>query len=245
MDEYPILKNAPIIEALVDIRVKLNSSYNVEQLKLIHNEIRNDYPEIQKQQISQIIFGMDDKTKETLPINKINGYRFISENKKQILQTRVDGFTLSRLKPYKNWNDLKKEAKKLWTFFKKHTKPSVINRVAVRYINNLNIKMPINDFGDFLKAPPTIPDSLPQEVSSFLTRVVIQEPNIKANAIIIQSLEQIVTETAPIILDIDAFKYNQNGMEETEIWETLEKLRDFKNKIFFESITEKLKEIYK
>ena len=34
------------------------------------------------------------------------------------------------------------------------------------------------------------------------------------------------------------------GISEKDAWDTLEKLRHFKNKIFFESITEKTKEIF-
>ena len=104
--------------------------------------------------------------------------------------------------------------------------------------------MPIKNFGDYLTAPPTVPDKLPQGVSSFLTRIVIQEPDIKADAIITQSLEQIITDKAPIMLDIDVFKYNPNGIDEKDAWEILEKLRNFKNKIFFESITKKFKETF-
>jgi len=242
--EYPILKNAPIIEALIDIRVKLDPSFEVGKILSIYDKIKDNYPEKQKQQISQVIFGIEEKNQEKSSITKINGFRFISEDKKQILQARLDGFTFSRLKPYKSWDELKKEAKKLWDLYKKTAKPLAITRVAVRYINNLNIQMPIKNFGDYLTAPPTVPDKLPQGVSSFLTRIVIQEPDIKADAIITQSLEQIITDKAPIMLDIDVFKYNPNGIDEKDAWEILEKLRNFKNKIFFESITKKFKETF-
>ncbi len=148
MTEYPILKNAPIIEALIDIRVKLDSSFEVEKILSIYDKIKTKYPEKQKQQISQVIFGIDEKNQEKSPIKKINGFRFISEDKKQILQARLDGFTFSRLKPYKSWDELKKEAKRLWDFYKEIVKPLAIKRVAVRYINNLNIQMSLGDFGD-------------------------------------------------------------------------------------------------
>jgi uncharacterized protein (TIGR04255 family) len=105
--------------------------------------------------------------------------------------------------------------------------------------------MPIKDFSDFLTAPPQVPEELPQGVSSFITRVVIHEPTIGANAIITQALEQIATDVVPIILDIDVFKLQSEGIEEKEAWDTIEKLRNFKNQIFFKSITNKLKEMYK
>jgi uncharacterized protein (TIGR04255 family) len=45
-------------------------------------------------------------------------------------------------------------------------------------------------------------------------------------------------------LDIDVFK-QRDVIGEEDAWQTLEALRDFKNKIFFESITEKAKELFK
>jgi uncharacterized protein (TIGR04255 family) len=103
----------------------------------------------------------------------------------------------------------------------------------------------MKDFSDYLTAPPVVPDGLPQGVSSFLTRVVIHEPSTGANAVITQALEPVGGEVAPVILDIDVFKLRPEGIEENDAWDTIEKLRHFKNQIFFQSITEKLKEMYK
>ncbi len=245
MKKYPILKHAPITEALIDIRVKLPSGFDVKKLDSIYEEIKEEYPEKQEQKISEV--KLEPKAEGLVKSSgtKINGYRYISSDKKQILQARIDGFTFSRLHPYIQWKDLRDEAFKLWELYKSITVPESIIRVAVRYINNLNIPMPIKDFADYLTAPPTVPDELPQQISSFLTRVVMHEPSIGATAIIMQALDQIVTDTAPIILDIDAFKFQAEGIEEKDALDIIEKLRDFKNKVFFNSITDSLKEIYK
>jgi uncharacterized protein (TIGR04255 family) len=105
--------------------------------------------------------------------------------------------------------------------------------------------MSIN-LGDYLTAPPIVPAELPQFVNSFLTRIIIFEPIIPANAIITQVFEPSLTPNiAQIILDIDVFKLKPEGIEGKDAWETLEKLRHFKNKVFFNCITDKLKEIYK
>lgn len=245
MTDYPTLKNAPITEALIDIRVKLPSEFEAEKLDAIYDSIKDKYPIKQEQKISEV--KLEPKAEELVKSSGaiINGYRYISSDKKQILQTRLDGFTFSRLYPYIKWSDLRDEAFRLWELYKNIASPESITRVAVRYINNLNIPLPIRDFGDYLSAPPIVPDELPQGVSSFLTRVVIPEPSIGANAIITQALEQIVSDTAPIILDIDVFKLQPNGIEDKDAWETLGKLRNLKNKIFFNSITDSLKETYK
>lgn len=245
LTEYPTLKNAPATEALIDIRVKLPSDVQVEKIDSIYESIKVQYPERQEQRISEVKF--EPKEEEIVKSSgaKINGYRYISSDKKQIVQTRLDGFTFSRLHPYITWDSLRDEAFRLWTIYRDITSPESIIRVALRYINNLNISLPIRDFEDYLTAPPTVPNVLPQGVSSFLMRVVIHEPSLGANAIITQALEPIVTDKAPIILDIDVFRQQPSGIGEKDAWELIEKLRHFKNKIFFNSITDKLKEMYK
>ena len=245
MAEYQVLGRAPISEALIDIRVKLSSKLDVRQIDSIYESIKPDYPQKLEQRISQV--QVEQKPDEGMVKSsiKINGYRYISSDKKQIIQARLAGFTFSRLHPYITWEALRSEAYRLWLLYKEVTTPELITRVALRYINNLNIPMPIKDFSEFLTAPPVIPDELPQGVSSFLTRVIIHEPSIGADGIITHALEQVVTDVAPIILDIDVFKFQPDGIDEKDAWDAIEKLRNFKNQIFFKSITDKLKEMYK
>lgn len=112
MEEYPIpvLKNAPITEAVIDIRVKLPSSTNIESIDLLFGKIKEQYPVRQEHRVSE--FSLELKPSGD-PIktakSAVNGYRYISADKKQIVQARLDGFTMSRLHPYKEWKDLRDE----------------------------------------------------------------------------------------------------------------------------------------
>ncbi len=239
---YPTLKNAPIIEAIIDIRAKLSSDFDVTRIDGIYREISSEYPERQELRLIESQF---QEEAVTVSAPKLRGYRYSSSDKKQILQASIDGFTFSRLKPYIRWEHIREEAHRLWELYRDITTPEAITRVAVRYINNLNIPLPIKDFGEYLTAPPIVPEPLPQGITSFLNRVVIHEPSLDVHAIITQALEQVAEDVAPVILDIDVFVLRPEGIEENKAWETLEKLRDFKNEIFFSSITNKLKEMFK
>lgn len=245
MVKYPVLSKAPIAEALIDIRVKVRDDLKTEQFDSIYNSISREYPV--KKTRSKFESKLEFKKGES-PLSAatetIDGYIFTSDDQKQIFQARLDGFTFNRLKPYETWERFRDEARKLWGKYKELTSPEII-RVALRYINKMEFPLPIKDFNDYLTAPPTVPAVLPQGVNSFLTRIVIHEPVIDAGGIITQALEQIVNPNMlPIILDIDVFKQKSEGIKEEEAWQTLEKLRHFKNKIFFESITEKARRLF-
>jgi uncharacterized protein (TIGR04255 family) len=236
------LSNAPITEAIIDFRVKLSAEISIETLNSIHASIIQKYPKRRerKQWRGRI------ELKEALLPNPIpafkgtDGYLFSTEDDKQTVQVRLDGFTFNRLKPYGTWEELRDEARRLWDLYARIATPELITRVAVRYINQLDIPLPIKDFSDYLVAPPTVPENLPQGVNSFLTRVVFHDPAIKVVGIIHQALESLSgKDVAPIILDIDVFRQATIGINKEDVWELLEKMHDFKNKIFFESVTEK------
>jgi uncharacterized protein (TIGR04255 family) len=107
------------------------------------------------------------------------------------------------------------------------------------------LKLPLNtELKEYLTAPPTIPEGLNQELSSFLTRVEIRDPTIAAHGILTQALEGVHENYAPIVLDIDVFIARQFEPQDQEFWNSLDQLRDFKNTVFFESITEKTTELF-
>lgn len=245
MSKYPTLSKAPIVEAVFDIRIKIPEDLKVEQLEPLYDIISGQYPNKETHRKGEFKLELKPGSQSFSTAETINGYVFTSSDKKQIVQTRMDGFTFSRLQPYETWESFKTEARNLWgTYKKKITSPEII-RIALRYINKFEVPFPVQDFGDYLVAPPTVPNSLPQGVSSFLTRIVIDDPKIGASAIITQVLDQVTNpKFLPIILDIDVFIQKSKGFGEKEMWEAFEKLRDFKNKIFFESITEKAKELF-
>jgi len=246
--KHPTLTKAPIKEALIDIQVKLPDDSKPKLFNVFFNQIKEKYPDQKIQRHAQYKVQPGAKEGPLEPRgSKIVGYQYISKDKTQVVQARLNGFTFSRLEPYTTWDEFRTEAQRLWKQYSDIAKPDSINRVAVRFINNLQLPMPIPDFAEYLTASPTIPNKLPQGISSFLTRNVIYYPEDNVQVIIIQALENIISNTkpAPVILDIDAFIVSNEGITEEMAWETLEKLRQIKNDVFFESITEKLKEAYK
>ncbi len=248
MAEISLLQKAPITEALIDIRVKIKDEINSEIFLKLYDNISDRYPKktIRHKQEGKIEFKKGEPPISSMS-DTVLGYSFVSTDGKQIFQARLDGFTFSRLNPYDRWETLRDEAIELWQKYRELIFPE-ITRVALRYINKFNIPIdpatPIQ-FEDYLKTSPIIPEKLPQGVSSFLSRVVIHNPEIDAAAIVTQVFEGIIDpKFIPIILDIDVIR-KKEMLSEEEAWDTLEKLRNFKNNIFFESITEKAKELFR
>ena len=239
------LKYAPLSEALIDIRVGLPSVFDPKDFLSLSNDISDKYTKSEPRQLFTAAFGVEAGKPFTQPtVDKgIHGYICKSEDEKDVVQFRIDGFTFSRLNPYSEWETVLSEAKRLWGLYSMKCLPELITRIAVRYINRLDLPLPIKDFADYLKAPPLVPESLPQGVSQFLTRVVIHDADLTAN--IVQTMKSSPkADHIGVILDVDVSNMKEDGFEESSIWREFEKLRDFKNRIFFESITEKTARLY-
>lgn len=238
------LNNAPITEGLIEIRVvpsqEVTSAFQIEKL---YESLKDKYPDkkLQQELKLEILSGSPHQEKKE---SRFIGYKLTSSDQKQVIQAWLDRMTLSRLKPYQAWEDLYQEAQKVWENYADVVKPEGITRVATRFINTIEIPLPFGDFNEFLAASPSVPAKLPQALSSFFTRVVIPDPKTGAVAIITQSLEAAVSPNViPVLLDIDVFVERPFETKE-DAWETLNKLRDFKNLIFFESVTDKALEPY-
>jgi uncharacterized protein (TIGR04255 family) len=204
-----------------------------------------------KQALWEAVFGLNKVgiSPEASASNTAVGLRLESTDGPFVLQCRESGFTLSRLLPYGRWEDLQGEAQRLWTLMQEQVGALMVSRIAVRYINEIKIPLPLLDFGNYLTCPPKVPDVLPQAINGFLTRVIIPDEAANCVSIVTQALEGPATEGTAgafitVLLDIDVFRNVQIDSRDEAIWTGLGVLRDQKNRMFFEHVTEATVELY-
>lgn len=167
------------------------------------------------------------------------GMRYEKEDASEVVQLRRNGLTYSVLKNYPGWEVLREVARQEWQRFLAVSGPVNVSRLAVRYINAINIPVGA-DYDEYLTTGPRVPKLVPPIVSSFIQRVVVPFAEDSANAIITQTLEM----PAPAALDIDVFTECSLEGASADIWLRLEKLRNIANRVFFSSLTEKVLESY-
>lgn len=246
MAQYPHLKNAPIVEALIDFRVRTPEGFDVKSLLALHEPMQDRFPVRKEARRFQSEFQIseDEGAAHSSKVRFV-GYRFETADASKVWQVQDEGFTLSHLKPYDRWETLVAEAKELWKLYADVVKPLAITRVATRFINRIELPAEGLDFDDYLTVPPRIPPALPQMFVEFVSRVVVPEPTLDALIVIAQALEPMnpMTNTLPVLIDIDAFKEAAFDINGDEHWEVLSQLRTLKNDAFFSSITTKTVEL--
>lgn len=231
------LRNPPIVEAVIDIRVVPKDGITTDIFSQLIESHREKF-KIEPEEEFGIQVSLPSKTVNTIPSRRI-GVRLGNEQTGVVAQLHLDGFTFSRLRNYTEWGSLKSEAKELWEAYKFVTMPTRITRIATRYINNLQLQMPIDNLNRFLTAPPSVPPNVPNALTHFKTEVILIDELVGCAAKISQQLHWIPNlPTASIILDIDVFEQKSRDVTDDSLWEKLDSMRDLKNKIFFESVTE-------
>jgi uncharacterized protein (TIGR04255 family) len=246
MAEIVKFPHAPITEAVLEIRTQNPPETTLETLSSIHEDINDLYPT----KTTRISFKAGFKIEEGKtpvvfePTGDPIGYSFTSIDGKQIVQALAHGFVFSRLNPYDRWDSFRDEARKLWKHYKHRANPQVLTRIGLRYINRIQIPLPIMDFKDYVLTTPEIAPGIHQSLSNFFMRLEIPQ-ELPTMAIIMQTMEPVTSDRKlPLIFDIDVFRETPVKSDD-EAWRDFEKLRDIKNDIFFKSLTEKAKDLFR
>jgi uncharacterized protein (TIGR04255 family) len=239
------LRRAPIVEALIDVRVIPREGITPEEFQRLGESLKAVYPTGSPIQSIEARIGVDRGT--VLPPQQVAtnvGWLVQTAERTAVAQFRLDGFTFNKLEPYTRWEEVFEEADRLWRSYVEISRPVEVTRMAVRYINRLRLPSS-TELREFLEAPPVLPLPIPQTVREFLTRVVVYDAARDASAIITQALESALDPTfLPVLLDIDAFREAPVAPDDASMPQIFEQLRRLKNEVFFASITEKTVEMY-
>lgn len=239
------LRMAPIAEALLDLRAQVPPGFRVERLAEAGKRLGERFSTAEVQTQMGGLFCLDPRA-GIHPVPErtgVRGYAFKSIDGLEVVQFRVDGFTFNRLRPYTNWDDVSSKARDYWRVFVEVASPIAVSRCAVRTINHLRLPFPIK-YEEYLTAPPCTPPGLPEELLEFLTRFTLRENT--GNAVTITQGLQPSRRVGEglVVLDIDAFRPAAAEANSAEVWDIMDSLRVFKDRVFFASITEKTARLY-
>jgi uncharacterized protein (TIGR04255 family) len=238
-------KNAPIKEAIFDLRVGSLANCSLEQLELIHDVLKDGYPNKRKSiNISGKLEIKDSKHIFQDTGSNILGYIFSNLDNNRVVQYRLDGFTYNMISPYTEWSDFSNEAFKLYDIYQSNFIPSSIARIALRYINRIELPVTFKDFNEFILNMPPIPKCLPQTFNHFFMQINVPCDKPDTSVILTETIEPISKEKLPFILDIDVFKIGQIELSIEKLKREFEELRIIKNSIFENTITDKLRKIF-
>jgi uncharacterized protein (TIGR04255 family) len=246
---FPHLTKAPILEAVIDIQIKALSEESLEILKNAHDKIKEDYPKINQRKSRQVKIEMAMDIQQPVELKElVEGYMFTSADGKNVLLFRRNGFTLSRVKNYYTFDSLLEEAIKQWGIYKATVGDITISRVAVRYINQIQVPFPLIDDTDYLKVTPK-PKTKPSQsklIRSFMNQINSLDTKSGANVNMVMFMQEPpanATETN-VIIDIDVYRLVSDLKDDQSMWNIIRSFREVKNRLFYDSIGKAIIEKY-
>ena len=242
--ENPLPQRADY-RGIIDLKAALPDGVDAEQLLEFHAGESARYPETYRVEALQahITIGKEVSANAT---QQHHGHAFKSKDRLQIVQTRLDGFGFSRLAPYQSWESFRDEARRLWAIYRTVVQPTRVTRVAVRYINRLDLPLPFDDLTDYLRTVPEVAPDLPQGLAGYFMRLVIPNDDIESVLVINQALIEPTTEDmSSVILDFDLSRQANLPSDEDALWTIFDVLRERKNEVFEACITDRARELFR
>lgn len=162
------------------------------------------------------------------------------------VRVRVTGreLTVHGFRPYPGWNTLSADAEWVWRAYCEAFKPRHVTRLGLRYINRIEIPLPHERLEDYLHLFPATDWPL----AGYLARMTIPDQRSGATGLLTIAFESdpgADAVTAPFVLDLEVWRQGKFELSERFIWGTFSQLREFHNRLFFESITERTKELFR
>jgi uncharacterized protein (TIGR04255 family) len=241
-EPFPHLGHAPIVEAIIEIRTRIESPWEEPALKEQLKAKLPDYPKI----FSQSEFRHELKVKAGQPPEQLfrdlgwRGLRLHSADDRYIAQINREGFVFSRLRPYESWEQFKEEAMRLWKMYADLAKSLEVHRLGVRFINRIDLPVGEVSLEDYLRVPPQPPGELGLPIMSFFHQdslMVTGHPYAVNIVKTVQPPKSSGSDGGGLILDIDVITTRPFEQGANAIDKHLEEMRWLKNKIFYSSLT--------
>lgn len=238
---YP---NAPIVEAVLDVQISDTVIINPLVFEEFAKRELIGYPNSNKIFNIQLQISDIQKNEEFNKTKNLLGYIFSNIQNNRKVQFRLDGYSYNMLRPYSNWDDFSENALSNLKKYIDFVKPKSITRIGLRYINRIDLPLEENEFEKYIKYLPPIPSDLPKKYKNLFWRMEVPSNDSISKAIITQTFESIKENSASFIIDIDVYQDEKIDTSES-LTERFNSLRELKNQIFEDLITDNCKTLFK
>jgi uncharacterized protein (TIGR04255 family) len=171
------------------------------------------------------------------------GYVFESRDREHLLRVERTSFSYHRLRPYRDWSDLASGARRAWAIFVRRYEPEVVSSMGLRYLNHFKLP-PHEDLARYLVLLPNVPRNIDTGCEEYLLRLVLQDNSVPAVAEVTQLSNS--RDRQGVTFDIEVSSESREYPPgEDSLWGQIDRLREYKNKLFFSSITEECRKLFR
>jgi uncharacterized protein (TIGR04255 family) len=237
----------PIAEAVIELRFE--GSLNTRELERVRDRFKTQYSTVEQIQTIEVMF---DGAKAT-PKVVLDGFKMTENNAVNLLMVKPQAVGTIRLAPYENWEQLRGQAQQNWELFSHvlNTKKRV-TRIGARYINRIDVPNDLfnsRKIGDLFSTHVSLGPNIARGTGTFSYAVSATHGRTGAKLTIQSAVlaQAALLEHTSITLDTDAFWDERDEIPQRidEMWAKADMLREAKNSVFENSITDLVRDLFR
>jgi uncharacterized protein (TIGR04255 family) len=231
--KYP---KPPIVEAVIDLRSK--TPLSTASLDKVKKKLENVYPFVEAQVKFGVMFSVDQIALNHSP----SGHKLTSTDALRIAILSPEGVASSKLSPYLGWDDLSEQASNVHSALLAVEKNFSVSRVGIRYINRIDIPAGEVDLSNWLTVGLAVPSKLTQSIDNFGMQFVYHPTSTIQSTVTLYSQPSPLINYSSIALDIDVSSDTDFLLKGGELKNLLPQMRECKNLIFENCITDAVRD---
>lgn len=130
METPGALNRSPIREAVLDVFVE-GVKVSARDLQAFGKRLGDDFPTEHVSHFVSANFAVEDGEPKTSARLVERGYQYRSPDERDVLQARIDGFSINRLASYTSGDRLFELARRWWAIYLEVAQPEAIRGVAL------------------------------------------------------------------------------------------------------------------
>lgn len=195
-------KNPPIVEALCEISF-VGSKWDSTHYGSFFQNVRERYPK--KQELAR--FGVEMQLAQGQLSAKGTSdkplMRFIKQDDSQLIQLAENFLTINQLKPYCGYEEFQQDIEAAIKEYFELAAPQGVERIGLRYINQIVIPAHSFDLGEYTKLLPGMPEDVTTVITGFTTRLGLVAHHDKHQLLVtLGTLPSTVEGTTMLMLDL-------------------------------------------
>jgi len=233
------LASPPIVEALIDLH--FTTEINAQDARLWLEEAAGSHGTVSELQEHRVDIGADGPSTDTLAIGaSLQGFG----QSNALIQLKRASLTFNQLKPYPGWEQFecwtRSAMQDLHAVFEGRT----VDRIAVRFINRINIENLASKISRYIRAFPTNHFGPDTEMHGFVTKLNVGWPPFFGNVVLATPQGSL----SEILIDIEIFRQiSASGIQNVLLgWDELKpEMRRRKNDAFEGVVSQELLDEFK
>ena len=238
-------KKAPILEAVIEFR--WSSTKSIEELSaILLDDVFQGFEEPKPRQLINASLNVD--AGEVSHDRKHVGFEVTLRDGSETVFLEENKFVFVKRAPYDRWEDFSARALSLLKPAVSSLKINEFSRVGVRFVNRIDTPSEgesVASTDSYVNISFNGPRKDRGLIEEFQMRVVKPTEKLGIHyALVVATMPSPLPAHSAIILDIDVFTKRASAASGSDLLGLLEQMRDEKNEIFEECVTDQARELF-